>query len=36
MIRDGKLEGLKREEAKALWRLFGKSTEWFDKDRWPL
>lgn len=36
MIRDGKLEGLKRKEAKALWRLAGKSTEWFDKDIWPL
>ncbi len=36
MIRDGKLEGLKRKEAKGLWRLSGKSTEWFDKDIWPL
>jgi predicted nucleic acid-binding protein len=36
MIRDGKLEGLKRKEAKALWRLSGKSTEWFDKDIWQL
>lgn len=36
MIRDGKLEGLKRKEAKALWKLSGKSTEWFDKEIWPL
>ncbi|MFA5528266.1 MAG: hypothetical protein WC996_06575 [Peptostreptococcales bacterium] len=36
MIRDGKLEGLKRKEAKALWRLSGKSAEWFDRDIWPL
>lgn len=36
MLRDGKLEGLKRKEAKALWRLSGKSTEWFDKEIWPL
>lgn len=36
MIRDGKLEGLKRKEAKALWRLAGKSTEWFDKNIWPI
>ena len=35
-IRDGKIEGLKRKEAKVLWRLSGKSTEWFDKDIWPL
>jgi hypothetical protein len=36
MLRDGKLEGLKRKEAKALWRLSGKSAEWFDKEIWPL
>ena len=36
MVRDGKFEGLKRKEAKALWKLSGKSTEWFDKDIWPL
>lgn len=35
-IRDGKLEALKRKEAKALWRLSGKSTEWFDKSIWPI
>lgn len=36
MIRDGKLSGLKRKEAKGLWRLAGKSTEWFDTEIWPL
>lgn len=36
MLRDDKLEGLKRKEAKALWKLSGKSTEWFDKEIWPL
>ena len=36
MIRDGKLEGLKRKEVKALWRLAGKPTERFDKDIWPI
>lgn len=36
MIRDGKLEGLKRKEAKVLWRLSGKSTDWFDRDVWPI
>ncbi|GAA3650123.1 hypothetical protein [Asaccharospora irregularis] len=36
MVRDGKLEGLIRKEAKALWKLSGKSTEWFDKEIWPL
>ncbi len=36
MVRDGELEGLKRKEAKALWKLSGKSIEWFDKDIWPL
>lgn len=35
MIRDGKLN-FKRKEAKALWRLSGKSTEWFDNEIWPL
>lgn len=36
MIRDGKLEGLKRKEAKVLWRLAGKSTESFDKNIWTI
>lgn len=36
MIRDGELSGLKRKEAKALWRLAGKSTEWFDNKIWPI
>jgi hypothetical protein len=35
MIRDG-LEGLKRKDAKVLWRLAGKSTESFDKNIWPI
>lgn len=36
MIRDGKIECLKRKEVKALWRLAGKPTERFDKDIWPI
>ena len=36
LIREGKLEGLKRKEAKTLWRLSCKSTEDFDKYIWPL
>lgn len=36
MFRDGELKGLKRKEAKALWRLSGKSTKWFDQDIWPI
>ncbi len=36
MVRDGKLEGLKRKEAKSLWRLSGKSAEQFDKKVWPI
>lgn len=36
MIRDGKLLGLKRKEAKVLWKLAGKSTERFDNEIWPL
>ena len=34
MIRDEKLKGLTRKEAKALWRLSDKSTEQFNKI-WP-
>lgn len=36
MFRDGKIEGLNRKETKALWKLSGKPTEWFDKEIWPL
>lgn len=35
-IKEGTLKGLKRKEAKVLWRLSGKSTDWFDKEIWPI
>ena len=35
-IKNGKMKGFKRKEAKVLWRLTGKSTIIFDRDIWPL
>ena len=34
MIKNGELEGLKRKDAKMLWRLSGKSVERFDREIW--
>ncbi len=36
LIRDGEIQGLKRKEAKALWRLAGKSKDLFDNVIWPV
>lgn len=34
-IKKGEITGFKRKEAKVLWRLAGKSTDFFDKHIWP-
>lgn len=36
LIRDGEIQGFKRKEAKVMWRLAGKPTEWFDEDIWSI
>jgi predicted nucleic acid-binding protein len=36
MIRDGKLDGFTRKNAKILWRLSGKSKVLFDEEIWPI
>lgn len=36
LIKENNLEGLKRKEAKTLWRISGKSTNDFDKYIWPI